>query len=98
MARSVLSRACSPETVDRRMDSGVSLASRSPTLARSADVSAAEETSSAFAWASETFDSASSMKRLKTSYTCVSGSIDRAVTVSECTSIVATLVFCEVFL
>jgi len=98
MARSVLSRACSPETVDRRMDSGVSLASRSPTVARSSDVSAAEETSSALAWASVTFDSASSMKRLKTSYTCVSGGADWVVKLGKCTSIVATFVFCEVFL
>jgi hypothetical protein len=66
MARSVRSRDCSPETVERRIDSGVSEASRSSIFCVCVEVSRVDWTSSALAWASVTFCSASSMKRLKT--------------------------------
>ena len=49
------------------MDSGVSVASRSSTFL-SSEGSSEDWTSSALAWASVTFCSASSMKRLKTVY------------------------------
>ena len=49
------------------MDSGVSEASRSSTPWDDVAVSRVDSTSSAFAWASVTFCSASSMNRLKTS-------------------------------
>lgn len=70
MARSVRSRDCSPETVDKRIDSGVSLASRSSTLAVAAVVSSVDCTSFAFAWAVWTFSSANSMNFLRTSFWC----------------------------
>ena len=67
MARSVRSRDCSPETVERRIDSGVSEASRSSTFWVDEVVSSDDWTSSALAWASVTLCSASSMNFLKTS-------------------------------
>ena len=69
MALSVLSRDCSPDTVERRIDSGVSEASRSSTFAVALVDSREDWTSSAFACASVTFCSASSMNLLKTSWT-----------------------------
>ena len=70
IALSVRSRDCSPDTVERRMDSGVSDASRSSIFCVEAEVSRVDWTSSAFAWASVTFCSANSMNFLKTSYIC----------------------------
>lgn len=66
MARSVRSRDCSPETVARRMDSGVSVASRSSTLVE-AVASMLDWTSSAFSWAAVTLLTASSMNFFRTS-------------------------------
>lgn len=68
IARSVLSRDCSPETVDKRIDSGVSVASRSSMLVVEVVDSMPAWTSSALACASVTFCSASSMNFLKTVY------------------------------
>ena len=58
--RSVLSLDCSPDTVDKRIDSGVSEASKSSMVSR--------VICSAFSWASVTFCSASSINFLRTTY------------------------------
>ena len=69
MALSVLSFDCSPETVDSRIDSGVSMASKSSTFAPpDAFGSTFDWISSALLWASATLASASSMNFLRTSY------------------------------
>src|SRR5436305_14907009 len=68
IARSVRSRDCSPDTVDRRIDSGVSDASRSSILFVTAVDSNVDWTSSALACASLTFASASSINFLSTNY------------------------------
>lgn len=72
MARSVRSRDCSPETVARRMDSGVSVASRSSTLEVAAVASMVDWTLSASCWAAVTFSTASSMNFFRTSCEAVS--------------------------
>lgn len=58
--RSVLSLDCSPDTVDKSIDSGVSEASKSSIVSR--------VICSAFSWASVTFCSASSINFLRTTY------------------------------
>ena len=73
MARSVRSFDCSPETVDSRIDSGVSIASRSSTFELPEPVgSRVDWIVSAFACASVTFSSESSMNFLRTNYNYMS--------------------------
>ena len=103
-ARSVRSRDCSPETVARRIVSGVSIASRSSTLVEGAADSSEDWISSALAWASVTFCSASSMNFLRTVYQTPyrQHPIHRIETLPgknhPPTSIVPTLVFWAMFL
>ena len=97
-ALSVRSFDCSPDTVDNNIDSGVSIASKSSTFVPVAEGSRVDCISAAFSCASVTFCSASSIKRLRTSYKARQQVARCCLSTDGLTSIVPTFVFCAVFL